>query len=155
MLITIALALLVLSYIFSLRKQNGKYFSHIFLLVFLIILACYNPTTYETYENVTQAIVEKFAVREDFDGEHILNHNKISHLINSSNQETEEEEGTNNLRQSAEHIELAYKLCSDPQVREPKCHKFRRDFESLKNSYKELKTDYCRKHTHVCEELGI
>jgi hypothetical protein len=99
--------------------------------------------------------VEKFTLREEFDVKPIIDHDKISNLINSSSEETGEEEGSTNLRQSAEHIELAYKLCSDPHVREPKCHKFRRDFESLKNSYKELKTDYCRKHTHVCEELGI
>lgn len=142
MLAILAIALLIIYCVFSLRNKDSRKPLHICILIFLVVLACYNPHV-ETYNNMNSYILEAFTLREPFD-------------TNTSGTSEEEEEDSD-LAHTAEHIELAYKLCSDPNTNknQPGCHSFRTHLDALKKSYKRLKKSYCSEHSHVCEELGI
>ena len=144
----------------ALRNPSQKKLSHIMLLVFFVIVACYNPFSIESSHNINTMLIEKNqnTVFENFTVNSIVGSDATNSILQSGkHHENEEEESDENTAFGGkpEHIELAYRLCSDPNVKEPKCHAFRNNFQALKRSYVELKSDYCSKHNHVCQELGL
>ena len=127
------------------------------VLLFFLIIACYNPYTVETFHNINNLLVsyDNSPIFENFEVNPIAGGDKLHNILNTSHHSSEEEDDKLPFGGKPEHIELAYRLCSDPHVKEPKCHGFRKHFDALKRSYNELKSDYCSKHNHVCQELGL
>ena len=59
-----------------------------------------------------------------------------------------------NKLDSIDHLELAYKLCSN-QEDYPLCLTYIKHFENLKKSFKKLKKNFCKKFPSRCKELNI